>query len=74
MRQMPISPCVTFLGVERERARCQSLPVIHSLEWEGGNESDANLSLCYIPWSGREGMSQMPISPCVTFLGVGGRE
>ena len=56
MSQMPISPCVTFLGVE------------------GGNEPDANLSLCYIPWSGREGMSQMPISPCVTFLGVGGRE
>ena len=36
----------------------------------GGNEPDANLSLCYIPWSEREGMSQMPITPCVTFLGV----
>ena len=75
MSQMPISPCVTFLGVEgRELARCQSLPVLHSLESKGGNETDANHSLCYIPWSGREGMRQMPISPCVTFLGVGGRE
>ena len=44
--------------------------MLHSLEWEGGNEPDANLSLCYIPWSGKEGMSQMPISPHVTFLGV----
>ena len=50
MSQMPISPHVTFLGVEREgMSRCQSLPVLHSLEWEGGNEPDANLSLCYIP-------------------------
>ena len=56
--------------------------MLHSLEWEGGNEPDANLSLCYIPWSPhvtflgveREGMSEMPISPCVTFLGVEGRE
>ena len=67
--------------------------MLHSLEWDGGNETDANLSLCYIPWSGeggnepdanhslcyipwseRERMSQMPIFPCVTFLGVGRRE
>ena len=26
--------------------------MLHSLEWEGGNEPDANLALCYIPWSG----------------------
>ena len=51
--------------------------MLHSLEWEGGNKPDANLSMFYIPWSGEgggAGMSQMPISPCVTFLGVGGRE
>ena len=42
--------------------------MLHSLEWEGGNEPDANLSLCYIPWSGEGGRARCQSLPVIHSL------
>ena len=47
--------------------------MLHSLEWGGGNKPDANLSLCYIPWSG-EGGNERDANLSLCYISWSGRE